>query len=114
MGGSRDGPPRWAEVQQELSRSRAARRAGPWLLGTSLAAGLLVALAGRSPAAGLSMLVPGALFWLLLGATARPRCPACGANLFVRGDRPGSAARPRQTRVERERRCPGCGVSFAG
>jgi len=107
-------PPRWAEVQQELSRARAARRAGPWLLGTSLAAGLLVALAGRSPAAGLTMLVPGALFWLLLGATARPRCPACGANLFARGDRPGSAAKPRQTRVERERRCPGCGVPFAG
>lgn len=107
-------PPRWAEVQKELARSRAARRAGPWLLGTSLAAGLLVTVAGGGAMAGLTMLVPGALFWLLLGATARPRCPACGAGLFVRGDRPGSPAKPRETRVERERRCPGCGVSFSG
>lgn len=105
--------PRWSEVQKELSRSRAARRAGPWLLGTSLAAGGLVAVAGRSASAGLIMLVPGALLWLLLGATARPRCPACAGGLFVRGDRPGTAARPRQTRVERERRCPRCGVPFA-
>lgn len=105
--------PRWPEVQKELARSRAARRAGPWLLGTSLAAGLLVAVAGGSGAAILTMLVPGALFWLLLGATAKPRCPACGAGLFVRGDRPGPPTRPRETRVERERRCPACGVSFA-
>lgn len=104
--------PRWDEVKKELARARAAGRAGPWLLGTSLAAGLLVALAGGSPAAGLTMLVPGALLWVILRATAQPRCPACAAGLFVRGDRPGPATRPRETRVERERRCPACGVAF--
>jgi ribosomal protein S27AE len=107
-------PPRWEDVRRELARARAARRAGPFLLGSTLAAGLLVAVAARSPPAGLAMLVPGALLWLVLRGTATPRCPACGESLWTRDDRPGRPSAPRETRVERERRCPRCGANLAG
>jgi len=105
-------PPRWEEVRRELARARAARRAGPFLVGSTLAAGLLVAVAARSPPAGLAMLVPGALLWLVLRGTAMPRCPSCGESLWTGDDRPGGPGAPRETRVERERRCPRCGVGL--
>ena len=106
--------PGWKAVERELSRARAAGRAGPFLLVSTLAAAALVAVAARSPRAGLVMLVPGAVFWLILRSTALPRCPACGGSLWVRGDRPGGPRAPRPTRVERERRCPRCGASLDG
>lgn len=104
--------PRWEEVRRELSRARAARRAGPFLVVSTLAAALLVAVAARSPSAGLTMLLPGAVLWLILRSTASPRCPSCGDGLWTRDDRPGSPAAPVETRVERERRCPRCGAGF--
>ncbi len=100
-------------VERELSRARSARRAVPFAAGSALAAAALVGLVARSLGAALAALGLGLLFALFAGLAAVPRCPACGGSLWRRGERPGSAASPRPTRVERERRCPRCGAGFA-
>lgn len=106
------GPARWRQVEQELQRARAARRLAPWAAGSALAAAALVALVAGSARAGLSVLAPGALFLAFVLAAALPRCPGCGGSLWRRGERPGPAGKPRQTGVERDRRCPRCGQAF--
>jgi len=100
-------------VERELQRARAARRYLPWVLTTALGVAALVAIAARSPRAGAGMLIPGLAFGLFVGVLVVPRCPACGGSLWRRGERPGSAARPSPTEVERTRRCPACGVTFS-
>lgn len=102
----------WRHVERELQRSRAARRLWPFLLTSAVAAAALMGLVSGSPRAGLAVLVPGALLFGFLLLTSIPRCPACAGNLWRRGEHPGPAGAPRQTQVERERRCPRCGTAF--
>ena len=104
--------PQWRHVQRELQRSRAARRLWPFLLVSAAAAAALVGLVSGSLEAGLAVLAPGALLFAFLVLTSIPRCPACGGNLWRRGERPGPAGSPRPTQVERERRCPRCARAF--
>lgn len=104
--------PSWRHVERELQRSRSARRLWPFLLLTAAGAAALVGLVSGSLEAGLAVLAPGALLFALLALTSIPRCPACGASLWRRGERPGSAGSPRPTQVERERRCPRCRTTF--
>jgi hypothetical protein len=103
---------RWADVKKELSRGRASRRFLPWIAAVAVLAAVLLAWVARTPRAALVGLAPGALFYLLVASSAAPRCPACGARLWARGERPGPPTAPRETRVERERRCPRCGRSY--
>lgn len=101
----------WRHVERELSRARSARRALPFVAAAAVGGAAIAAMASRSPA-GLLLLLPGVLaagFVWMLGV---PRCPSCGGSLFRRGERPGSAADPRPTDVERARRCPRCGARF--
>jgi len=108
------GPPRWEHVHRELQRARGARRLVPWTAVSALLAAGFVSFAAQSPRAGLPMLVAGGVLTLLVWSLSRPRCPACGATLWRRGERPGPPTAPRPTQVERDRRCPRCGVAFAG
>jgi hypothetical protein len=99
--------PTWAGVERELSRARSARRVIPWVLLGALGGAALVAVAARSIAAGLPILVPGiaaALFTWMMGIA---RCPACGASLLRRGE-----ARASPAEVSRTHRCPHCGARF--
>jgi len=105
--------PQWRHVERELQRSRAARRLWPFLGLSAVAAAALVGLVSGSLQAGVAVLAPGALLLAFLALTSIPRCPACGGNLWRRGERPGPAGAPRPTQVERERRCPRCGKGFA-
>jgi hypothetical protein len=104
--------PRWAEVKRELSRGRASRRFLPWITAMAVLVAAALAWVARTPRAALIGLVPGAVFYLLVAAASSPRCPACGARLWGRGEHPGSPTAPRETRVERERRCPRCGRTY--
>jgi hypothetical protein len=106
-------PARWTAVQQELQRARGARRALPFAAASTAMAGALVGFVAGSWRAGLAMLLPGALLLVFVAAHAVPRCPACGGGLWRRGERPGPAGKPRPTDVERSRRCPRCGATFA-
>ena len=102
----------FSQVERELQRARAARRYLPWVLTTAAGVAGLTGIAARDLGAAAVMFVPGLGFGLFVLALIFPRCPACGASLFRRGERPGSAARPNPTEVERTHRCPSCGVSF--
>ncbi len=102
----------FAAVQREIQRARAARRALLFVALAAAGAMVLVGSATRSPRAAAGMLVPGALLALFVWALGVPRCPRCGGSLFRRGERPGSAGRPRQVEVERTKRCPRCGASL--
>lgn len=99
-------------VERELQRARSARRYLPWVLSTAIGAAALAGAASRSLKAAGGMLLPGLAFGLFVLTLVVPRCPACGASLWRRGERPGSAAKPKPTEVERTRRCPACGVTF--
>lgn len=103
---------KFASVERELQRARAARRALLFVALATVGAVLLVGFATRSARAGAGMLVPGALAALFVWALGIPRCPACGGSLVRRGERPGSAGRPRQVEVERTHRCPRCGAGL--
>ena len=105
-------PFRFDQVERELQRARAARRYLPWILSTALGAAAIAAAATRSLSSGAGMLVPGLAFGLFMVLLVTPRCPSCGASLWRRGERPGSAGKPNPTEVERTRRCPSCGVTF--
>ncbi len=100
------------QVQRELQRARAARRLVPFVLASGVVGAALVAWMGRSGRAALVVLGACALFLAFVAAAATPRCPQCAGSLWRRGESPGSAAAPRQTQVERERRCPRCGARF--
>lgn len=99
-------------VERELQRARAARRYLPWAFTTALGLAGLAAIAGRSPKAGVGLLIPGLGFGFFLLLLVNPRCPSCGSSLWRRGERPGPASKPNPTEVERTRRCPSCGVTF--
>jgi hypothetical protein len=102
--------PTWAGVERELSRARSARRVIPWVLLSALGGAALVAVAARSIAAALPILVPGiaaALFTWMMGIA---RCPACGASLLRPGEARASSAAPAE--VSRTHRCPRCGARF--
>lgn len=102
----------FAQVERELQRARSARRYLPWVLTTALGAAALAGAASRDLRAAAGMLVPGLAFGLFVAALVFPRCPACGASLWRRGERPGPASKPNPTEVERRRRCPSCGATF--
>jgi hypothetical protein len=110
MRGGEPGHP-WRHVERELSRARSARRALPFVAAAAAGGAALAAVASRS-AAGLALLLPGVLAGAFVWLLGVPRCPSCGGSLFRRGERPGSAAAPRPTNVERSRRCPRCGARF--
>jgi rubredoxin len=103
---------RFASVERELQRARAARRALLFVALAAAGAVLLVGVATGSARAAAGMLVPGAALAVFVAALGVPRCPRCGGSLFRRGERPGSAGRPRQVEVERTRRCPRCGAAL--
>ena len=103
---------RFDQVERELQRARAARRYLPWVLTTAVGVAALAGIAARDPRAAAGMFVPGLALGVFVLTLVVPRCPACGASLWRRGERPGSAARPNPTEVERTRRCPSCGASF--
>jgi hypothetical protein len=105
-------PTPFSDVEKELQRARAARRYLPWVLTTALGAAAMVGIAARDPWAALRMAVPGLGIGLFVIVLVVPRCPACGASLWRRGERPGPPSRPNPTEVEKTRRCPRCGVTF--
>jgi hypothetical protein len=107
------GPWRFAAVERELQRARAARRFLPWVLTTATAAGAIGWVAARSLRAAAGLFLPGLTFGLFVVVMVVPRCPACGASLWRRGERPGPPSKPLPTEVERTRRCPSCGATFA-
>jgi predicted RNA-binding Zn-ribbon protein involved in translation (DUF1610 family) len=110
--GAPSDPPRWEHVRRELQRARGARRLVPWAFGSALLSGAFVSWAARSWEAGVPLLAGGLALGLVVGALARPHCPACGAVLWRRGERPGPPTAPVPVEVERTRQCPNCGVRF--
>jgi hypothetical protein len=103
----------WRDVERELQRARGARRALPFVAAGAASAALLAVVAGGSAAAALAPLALGLAVGILVWSMGLPRCPSCGGSLFRRGERPGSAGSPRETEVERTRRCPRCGARLA-
>lgn len=103
---------RWSHVERELQRARGARRALVFVAAAVAGAAALVGVASASLRGAALMLLPGALLAALVWVLGVPRCPECGASLLGRGERPGSAARPRTVDVERTRRCPRCSARF--
>lgn len=103
----------FSQVERELQRARSARRYLPWVLTTAVGVAALTGIAARSPSAAIGMLIPGLGFGLFVLTLVVPRCPSCGGSLWRRGERPGSAAKPTPTEVERTQRCPACGVTFS-
>ena len=102
----------WTHVERELQRARGARRAFPFVAAAAAGAVLLAIFAGAGASGALVLLAPAAVLALLVWTFSRPRCPSCGGSLWRRGERPGSAGKPRPTEVERARRCPRCGAAF--
>jgi hypothetical protein len=102
----------FSQVERELQRARAARRYLPWVLTTAGGVAALTGIAARDLRAAAGMFVPGLAFGVFVLTLVVPRCPACGASLWRRGERPGSAGKPKPTEVERTHRCPSCGVAF--
>jgi len=110
------GPPPtgWEPVRRELQRARGARRMVGWTLFSAVLGYAFLSVAGRSWRAGLPLLVGGLLLALVVRALAVPHCPACGKNLWLRGERPGPPTAPVPTQVERDHRCPRCGAGLDG
>jgi len=106
-------PPRFEHVRRELQRARGARRLLPWAVGSALTGYAFLSYAAGSLRGGLPLLAGGLLLAAFIGGMSIPRCPACGGNLWRRGERPGPPTAPRPTAVERERRCPHCNSAFA-
>jgi hypothetical protein len=107
-------PKGWEQVRLELQRARGARRLVPWALLSALLGWAFLSWAGRDWRAGLPLLGGGLLFALVIRGLAVPHCPACGKNLWLRGERPGPPTAPVPTQVERDRRCPRCGKDLDG
>ncbi len=107
-------PTGWEPVRRELQRARGARRLVPWALLSAFLGFAFLSWAGRSWSAGLPLLAGGLLLAGVVRALSVPHCPACGGNLWVRGERPGPPTAPVPTRVERERSCPRCGAALDG
>jgi hypothetical protein len=107
-------PGGWEPVRKELQRARGARRLVPWALLSAVLGWSLIAVAARSGRAGLPLLAGGLLFALVIRALAIPHCPACGKNLWLRGERPGPPTAPVPTQVERDHRCPRCKADLDG
>jgi predicted RNA-binding Zn-ribbon protein involved in translation (DUF1610 family) len=105
-------PTGWEHVRRELQRARGARRLVPWALLSAFLGWSMVSVAARSFRAGLPLLAAGLLFALVIRALSVPHCPTCGKNLWVRGERPGPPTAPVPTQVEREKKCPRCGVAL--
>ena len=112
----RTGPPPtgWEPVRRELQRARGARRMLGWALFMAVAGWGLISFAARNLRAGLPLLVGGLVFAVVVRTLAVPHCPSCGKGLWVRGERPGPPTAPVPTQVERDRRCPRCGVDLDG
>jgi hypothetical protein len=100
----------WEPVRRELQRARGARRLVPWAVLSAFLGWSFVSVAARNLRAGLPLLGGGLLFALVIRALAVPHCRACGKNLWLRGERPGPPTAPVPTQVERDHRCPRCGV----
>jgi len=104
----------WEQVHKEMQRARGARRLVPWAFLSAVLGWAFLAVAARSWRAGLPLLVGGLFFTLVIRVLAIPHCPACGKNLFVRGERPGPPTAPVPVQAERERKCPRCGAALGG
>jgi hypothetical protein len=102
----------WRDVERELQRARGARRAVPFVVAGAVGAAAIAAVAGGSAGAAVAPLALGLVAIAFVWSMGVPRCPSCGGSLFRRGERPGSAGRPRETEVERTRRCPRCSAGL--
>ena len=102
----------FSQIERELQRARLARRYLPWVLTTAVGVAALAGIAARNPRAAAGMFFPGLGFGLFVLLLSVPHCPACGASLWRRGERPGPASKPNPTEVERTHRCPSCGAAF--
>jgi hypothetical protein len=107
-------PGGWEPVHKELQRARGARRLVPWALLSAFLGWSLVSVAARNWRAGLPLLAGGLLFALVIRGLAIPHCPACGKNLWLRGERPGPPTAPVPTQAERDRKCPRCAAALGG
>lgn len=88
-------------MTRERARAVAARRLVPWVVGSAVAAGVLVAVAGGGLRGALTIGALGLLLAVFVLALSVPRCPRCGAPL------PGARAEP-AAGASGGGRCPRC------